>query len=710
MSEGSYKLNDGCDPSKTTYNNFGLTVKITQTNINYLTTTNASELGSKSTKKANNIYSGINIIVNQGTRWTNKQLDITASLPFSQVPRTGNLIDARYIWNKNPDNTTTTPSHTTNVHEFYNELYYLDIYTKENEHFQNSFKYSYDQQKPVLYEDKTRYANPLDENVWKKSKTILIYVTDNEGVGLDRIYAGSKPCSDILKDPNMGVAATPHSDVQPYEVNDVEAGKDGENGLINICVTDKLGNLTTGQFRVKKIDITPPQCDRVVGDHNKYQYTNRTVHQYCYDNNVINGKKVIGSGCTHGEDTPYEKTWSTTTTVGTIKITDNVGWTTDCQVNVYVDKTPPVCGTAQGAGSTSQWNQEERDINQYCIDYHVGCKQPYYHKHWSKALGEYITTDTITIYDKDILCSQKSPITNSNDCRNYDSIKNTEANEHNNSTVCTVGVYIDHVEPYVVTQSLTVAVGNSAKLVCKDDCHGDCPTDNSGVKTFKATFGGTTKTNSDGSALKFKMNSEGSYTVSYECEDNAGNKVTGSKTYTVETPPSSGNVSTTFGKTCTYNGKTCHMGNWRSWSQVQGCSLFSYDCVCEDKICSNSTNQGAGSTCCLTGEDKKYGCKQSASSDTDFGTYLPFEAVGGYDNVLYANYNSEYYVYPTSMSYCMDNGVSGSIVHYKCTHGRKCLHFNCYMDNPGTQRPMQFICGNYSDDALILPNEVHWTV
>lgn len=709
LRDKSYMVDGECDPSVPTQYGLTISAKITKTNIDYL---NSTGNGSKLETPSDNIYKNINILYLSGSRWTNKQLDLTANISTNQ----GNYFElsgAKYIWNRNTDNTTYDPTFTTKVYEFYNNYYYLDVYTKDNTHLQGRFMYKYDKQKPVIYELKTRYANPLEENQWKKEKVILIYATDLDGVGIDRIYAGSRPCEDLLKDPTMGVKPTPGSQIHRYTVRE-ETGKDGENGNINLCAVDMLGNLAdTGSFNAKKIDITPPQCDKVIGQHNKYQKLARTVHQYCIDDNYINGKNVIGSQCTQD---PFPKTWDTTTERDIITIRDNVGWETECTVDVFVDTTPPICdyqtGNTQyhinnnganttGLGSTDNWDHQYRFTRQYCRDDNAGCYEPYSDFSWQREEGttssSIITTDSFTIYDATPKCSQTS-VTSGN-CSNYESIKNTNENliDYRNSTVCGAGVYIDHVKPIVTMKTKQGHPGNKMKISCSDDCNGNC-SDYSDVKTFTVTTNGQTQTNDDGSELAFRFNSVGTYTINYTCEDNAGNVESGSDTFTVVEPPSDGVVPEANGKTCTYEGKTCIMKGWRTWSgYVSGassCMGMSYDCYCEDKACSDASNSGAGSTCCLLGEKKELGCKNVSSSETDFGTTLSYDwygnsAVGSY----YMYWDHAYYKLP----YDTDTDCIGTTGSMRCQKGRRCYNYNCYPDNPTTSRPMLFICGNYEE-------------
>lgn len=686
LRDKSYMVDGECDPSVPTQYGLTISAKITKTNIDYL---NSTGNGSKLETPSDNIYKNINILYLSGSRWTNKQLDLTANISTNQ----GNYFElsgAKYIWNRNTDNTTYDPTFTTKVYEFYNNYYYLDVYTKDNTHLQGRFMYKYDKQKPVIYELKTRYANPLEENQWKKEKVILIYATDLDGVGIDRIYAGSRPCEDLLKDPTMGIKPTPGSQIHRYTVRE-ETGKDGENGNINLCAVDMLGNLAdTGTFNAKKIDITPPQCDKVIGQHNKYQKLARTVHQYCIDDNYINGKNVIGSQCTQD---PFPKTWDTTTERDIITIRDNVGWETECTVDVFVDTTPPICdyqtGNTQyhinnngantyGLGSTDNWDHQYRFTRQYCRDDNAGCYEPYSDFSWQREEGttssSIITTDSFTIYDATPKCSQTS-VTSGN-CSNYESIKNTNENliDYRNSTVCGAGVYIDHVKPVIKRESGPIIhTGRKAKVSCSDDCNGSC-SDYSDIKSFTATINGQTQTNTTGEEISFNLYSDG--TMHVTCEDNAGNIATEDLPFTVQEPSIPDSQTGSSGVTCKTN---CVLTDVRTVNS-NNCKSWGYDCYCQDVRCSSANNAGKGSSCCLGGERKEFGCKNVSGSDTSFGddVYKAYSPYGTYPDVSnYMYYNGNYYKLPSNTTEdCYDiNGVT------RCTKGRLCINYNCYLDS-----------------------------
>ena len=112
-----------------------------------------------------------------------------------------------------------------------------------------------DKEKPVIYHDKTAIAKSTSQDKWVKSRVIVLYATDKDGVGLDRIYVGPRPCTDLLTDSSIGQAAIPGL-VQTYTFTG-EASEEGINA--NVCAVDKLGNLAdSGSILISKVDSLPP--------------------------------------------------------------------------------------------------------------------------------------------------------------------------------------------------------------------------------------------------------------------------------------------------------------------------------------------------------------------------------------------------------------------------------------------------------------------
>ena len=238
LSDEDYKENGKCNYSKVDVYEAGLKIiaKIEGTNVDYTSTTTNTPY----------IFNG----------WTKYNLDLTADV--FQIEANENLDGAKYVWNKNSDNTTNEPnrSFTTNEYGVYSGNYYLDLYPSSGSNYQAKLMYKFDNEKPVLYKD-DKGIKVVDEtkyDKWTTGKTLLFYATDKNGSGLSRIYIGRNDCSLMLTDTSMGTAAVPGL-VQTYEILE-EVGEEFEE--FNVCITDKAGNLTEDKYAVNKIDRTAP--------------------------------------------------------------------------------------------------------------------------------------------------------------------------------------------------------------------------------------------------------------------------------------------------------------------------------------------------------------------------------------------------------------------------------------------------------------------
>lgn len=773
----NYKKNDGCQltcpngecPVDKPWLN--LIAYIHGTQINYVTTTNADEKGKVLEKDPVNIYKNVKIVDTDSGRWTNKQLDLVANLDVN-LPFYVDIDGVKYIWNNDSAAITTSNTHTTNVEKIYNGPYSVEAVMKNNSRQKASITYKYDTTPPVIVEGSPSYVND-DEEIWKKSKTIHIEIVEN-GVGLDRIYVGKEPCENLLKNYNLG-KKIPKSlrdkHVQTFDVKE-EVGTDGENGQLNVCAVDLLGNLAvTQKFKVKKIDITPPHCtkdyiakrkDDVKGEHNKYQYENRKIKQYCFDNNIINGTKVIGSGCNNNSENgnaevkTFNPSIGSAIKVGYITITDNVGWTTKCPVDVYIDRKGPLCSkatgntqadktnhnaTTLGVGKTSNWDQNYRHITQYCYDEHVGCMEDNYSDRksnpskshsWDYNDGLIIRTRTITIWDKVPRCSQKSA---DGVCASMNLSSNDNKYGKNNSTACTEGVFIDHQPPVNHQNGAGFHGGNRIKPSCTDEPWQGV--NGSGVKTFTtiastrgsaseinpchsssdcSTSYSTTQSNYTGSKIQYKIDFVSlsindpldNVTVNATCVDKALNTTINDLEYhaSIDDSTSFGRkyINEVSGKSNVGPSNGCYLKQYRTNSEGTCISTFSYDCERHDVSC-NANNDGMGVTCCLQGEDRFRGCKTKGAwvnfNNPSTNNYIENKK---YDpdqsDEKYMEYHGDYYVVPS-----LDDKVNKYDDHCvkidgvtKCDGGYKCEHFNCYPD-----RPMQgnsqggsysYVCGN----------------
>lgn len=83
------------------------------------------------------------------------------------------------------------------------------------------------------------------------------------------------------------------------------------------------------QVSIKNIDNTKPKCDEIIGASTTWTKDARTIKVVCSDN---------GSGCS---SSTFTKTFNTTMATSTITISDKVGNTNTCKVNVYIDTKGP---------------------------------------------------------------------------------------------------------------------------------------------------------------------------------------------------------------------------------------------------------------------------------------------------------------------------------------------------------------------------------
>ena len=214
-----------------------------------------TETGYTATSTVNG--SGVYPLIYNG--WTKYNITITPDL--SQI--TEDVIDSHIVWNNNPENVTYYPGldYTTHESVIFDQFYYADLYLTNNSRFQARLKYKMDNENPIIYHDKTVVANSTGNDGWTKSKVVILYVTDKDGVGLDRVYVGPESCNALLTNRNLGQAAIPGM-VQTYVYNG-EVSDAGVNA--NVCAVDKLGNLAdAGQVYISKVDSLPPDVDTIL--------------------------------------------------------------------------------------------------------------------------------------------------------------------------------------------------------------------------------------------------------------------------------------------------------------------------------------------------------------------------------------------------------------------------------------------------------------
>lgn len=165
-----------------------------------------------------------------------------------------------------------------------------------------------------------------------------------------------------------------------------------------ITISDKVGNTTDCTVNAY-VDKTPPTCESVHGASTKWVNKSRNIYVNCSDKE---------SGC---EKNTYIKEFTKTAKQGKITISDNVGHTTECIVDTYIDKEPPTCGKTSGTSKT--WTKSDRTIIQQCDDTGgSGCEAV------SKTYDKTTKTSTLTLTDN-----------------------------AGNSTDCKVNVYVDKTAP-----------------------------------------------------------------------------------------------------------------------------------------------------------------------------------------------------------------------------------------------------------------------
>ena len=215
---------------------------------------------------------------------------------------------------------------------------------------------------------------------------------------------------------------------------------------------DKAGNSTNFIVNVY-VDKTAPTCGDKDNESTIWTTENRTITVGCKDNN---------SDC---KSATFSKTFNTDTKVGKITISDNVGNTRDCDVNVYVDKSDPICGTASGSSTT--WTNSNRKITVPCTDPGgSGCEKTSY----SNTYSSNTTTSTITIKDK-----------------------------VGHTTNCSVDVYVDKTAPTCGTPTGTSTTWTNSNRKISVPC-----TDTGGSACEKSKYEQTFSTSTKTSTITIK--------------------------------------------------------------------------------------------------------------------------------------------------------------------------------------------------------------
>lgn len=362
--EGDHRKNGTCDASDLDVfaGNLSLSAKLAGTTKDYSAASNEIYY-LNSGDKYPAIYKG----------WTNQQLDLTANINNIKE----NKAESKFIWNKNTDVITNYPTntHTTSETTYYNAKYYVNYLLSSGSNYEASIVYKYDNEKPVIYKDKLRLGTGQEDSKWRKSKTIYIYATDKDGVGIKRIYVGTRPCTDLLTDNTMGQAGVP-GNIQTYTYT---GSLDATGITVNVCAIDYLGNLADGSsIHLARIDNTAPTCT-ITGSgtegENGWFKSNITVSMTKSDDGgaagTNSGLKHFGFGRESEENyNNFQHTYSIakdTSESGEAFygfVEDNAGNKGTCNFAAKKDSTPPTCSitTNKSADGDSGWYKTKPTI------------------------------------------------------------------------------------------------------------------------------------------------------------------------------------------------------------------------------------------------------------------------------------------------------------------------------------------------------------
>ena len=133
---------------------------------------------------------------------------------------------------------------------------------------------------------------------------------------------------------------------------------------IQASVTNSFGKTKNVNASKSYMDSKPPKC--VYG---KFKYVKGAKDHLAW----VNTSRKVTIGCTDGESgcekDLYTQTFSKDEEFDVITIKDKSGNTTDCKVQVYVDKTPPTCTSS---GGSTKWAKKLTLVGN-CKDNLSGC-------------------------------------------------------------------------------------------------------------------------------------------------------------------------------------------------------------------------------------------------------------------------------------------------------------------------------------------------
>jgi len=521
--EGDHRKNGTCDASDLDVfaGNLSLSAKLAGTTKEYSAASNEIYyLNSGDEYPA--IYKG----------WTNQQLDLTANINNINE----NKAESKFIWNKNTDVITNYPTntHTTSETTYYNAKYYVNYLLSSGSNYEASIVYKYDNEKPVIYKDKLRLGTGQEDSKWRKSKTIYIYATDKDGVGIKRIYVGTRPCTDLLTDNTMGQAGVP-GNIQTYTYT---GSLDATGITVNVCAIDYLGNLADGSsIHLARIDNTAPTCT-ITGSgtegENGWFKSNITVSMTKSDDGgaagTNSGLKHFGFGRESEENyNNFQHTYSIakeTSESGEAFygfVEDNAGNKGTCSFAAKKDSTPPTCSIAtnKSADGDSGWYKTKPTITLTTTDTGSGLN------------GKGITTSNSANYNN----TTSLTASDSNSVTYYGWAKDKAGNTNSCNTG---GLKIDSTAPTCSFEVTSGTKGNGNWYISNVDFKINRNDSNSGIANSTITTSSTNSPSYDNRytwTISNDTPSSGRGYYGYVI-DNAGNTGSCSTTYYKDaTPP-----------------------------------------------------------------------------------------------------------------------------------------------------------------------------
>ena len=330
-------------------------------------------------EEARRDYSKIRILVEGkesgreivGNTWVGEDVKLSV---VSNLPSEDEIIE--YRWISGTGQTSSESTMESNVATILDTTVNVEVTSSSNHKYFANVALKIDKEKPLI-----KSVEQSGGNDWTKGRDVIITATDQNGSGMSGYYVGTTPCDSTT---TFKTVEDPKGEVN------IESILIYEPTEYHVCVKDVVGNITEypETILLQVEDQNAPTC--VWGGENT-DWTKDAVEitLTCEDNE---------SGC-HPNYSSYSETFDETTKTTTLSyiIKDNAGNRTTCtkEVNVYVDKTAPTCGTVTNASTT--WTKDSRTIKQACTETTgSGCAKSSYDTEYSSGTT---TTGSVTISD-----------------------------------------------------------------------------------------------------------------------------------------------------------------------------------------------------------------------------------------------------------------------------------------------------------------------